>query len=323
MADLFGNELDSLFLDSGVSRRVSVHPVVVFNVVDHHSRRPEEAERVIGALLGVVSPSGEVDVRDSFPVPHTEDGKVAVDMQYHRTMLALQQRASPNLQVVGWYSSTALVDSKSVMFHGFFVRECAAPPIHVTVDTAIDAAAPKLRVDAYHGVSLTLGETVGSLFVPVESRIALSESEKIGLHMVARAVAPLAIDGVTDTADSGANATADADDADADAAAAAAAAPAAAGGVETGLSNANVTALLKRLRAQLATLRDYAGSVVDGKQTGDAETGAAMFDVLQSLPALREFTEIFGSGVDDVLMVSYLAKLSRTQLSIAEQIEKI
>ena len=54
-----------------------------------------------------------------------------------------------------------------------------------------------------------------------------------------------------------------------------------------------------------------------------AETGAAMFDVLQSLPALREFTEIFGSGVDDVLMVSYLAKLSRTQLSIAEQIEKI
>lgn len=32
---------------------VKVHPVVLFSIVDSYERRPEEAKRVIGTLLGI------------------------------------------------------------------------------------------------------------------------------------------------------------------------------------------------------------------------------------------------------------------------------
>lgn len=46
--------MDTLFLESGgasvsASSGVAVHPVVLFSVLDHHIRRHEEQDRVIGA----------------------------------------------------------------------------------------------------------------------------------------------------------------------------------------------------------------------------------------------------------------------------------
>jgi proteasome lid subunit RPN8/RPN11 len=81
---------------------VRVHPVVVMSILDHHSRRSKAAKRVIGTLLGAVSGDGVVDVRASFPVPHTEGEKVAVDMQFYHNMLALHQKAHPGHAIVGW-----------------------------------------------------------------------------------------------------------------------------------------------------------------------------------------------------------------------------
>jgi len=69
-----------------------VHPVVVLSIIDHFSRRPKNQKRVIGTLLGSVNAEGVVDVRDSFPVPFTEVDTVAVDMQFHRTMMELYSK---------------------------------------------------------------------------------------------------------------------------------------------------------------------------------------------------------------------------------------
>lgn len=49
-----------------------VHPLVIFNVCDCYVRRPDQAERVIGTLLGSVLADGTVDVRNSYAVPHSE-----------------------------------------------------------------------------------------------------------------------------------------------------------------------------------------------------------------------------------------------------------
>ena len=49
-----------------------VSPSVVLSVLDHYVRRNEDQERVIGTLLGVVNEAGEIEVRGSFPVPHSE-----------------------------------------------------------------------------------------------------------------------------------------------------------------------------------------------------------------------------------------------------------
>jgi hypothetical protein len=49
-----------------------VHPLVIFNICDCYVRRPDQAERVIGTLLGSVLPDGTVDIRNSYAVPHNE-----------------------------------------------------------------------------------------------------------------------------------------------------------------------------------------------------------------------------------------------------------
>jgi translation initiation factor 3 subunit F len=83
---------------------VTVHPNVLFSILDHYLRRNETQERVIGTLLGVRNEDNTViDVKSCFAVLHREDSKqVAVDMEYHRTMFELHQRANPKEGIVGW-----------------------------------------------------------------------------------------------------------------------------------------------------------------------------------------------------------------------------
>lgn len=86
---------------------VYVHPVVLFSIVDHYSRREEGQERVIGTLLGTVNGS-KVEICSCFSVPHTDtEQQVTLNTDFHTTMLALQQRVDPGLRVVGWYSTGA------------------------------------------------------------------------------------------------------------------------------------------------------------------------------------------------------------------------
>lgn len=53
-----------------------VHPVVIFSICDSYVRRSDQADRVIGTLLGSVSPDGTVDIRNCYAVPYSEQGNV-------------------------------------------------------------------------------------------------------------------------------------------------------------------------------------------------------------------------------------------------------
>ena len=53
------------------ARKVFIHPVVLFSIVDGYERRSEDAKRVIGTLLGSVD-KASVEIRSSFGVPHNE-----------------------------------------------------------------------------------------------------------------------------------------------------------------------------------------------------------------------------------------------------------
>lgn len=89
---------------------VTCHPAVLASILDHHSRRqsPSAAQqlpRAIGALLGNRNEAtGELEVRRSFGLPHTESAEgVAVDMEYYRRMYELEAKVvGGKEQVVGW-----------------------------------------------------------------------------------------------------------------------------------------------------------------------------------------------------------------------------
>ena len=66
----------NLFLSSSLPLiTCKIHPVVIFTILDHYVRRSESQERVIGTLLGVET-DGVVEIRNCFPVPHSEESQV-------------------------------------------------------------------------------------------------------------------------------------------------------------------------------------------------------------------------------------------------------
>lgn len=84
---------------------ITIHPSVPASILTHHSRRSPEstAPRVIGTLLGIRSESGEVDVRSSFAVPHSEgEDQIELDMPFHEAMVDLLSKNGAKESIVGW-----------------------------------------------------------------------------------------------------------------------------------------------------------------------------------------------------------------------------
>lgn len=82
---------------------VTIHPVVLFSILDHYLRRTDSQDRVIGTLLGTRSESDVIEVKSSFAVLHSETSEqVAVDMDYHKAMYELHHKVNPREVIVGW-----------------------------------------------------------------------------------------------------------------------------------------------------------------------------------------------------------------------------
>lgn len=263
---------------------VKLHPVVVLQALDSSLRRAEGQERVIGTLLGHVEGSA-VEITGSFAVPHLENGdEVAVGRDYHTNMYELHQRVNESEVVVGWYAAGPnLLDDHSALIHQFYSSVCELP-VHLVLDTSLQG--DKLDVSAY--VSSPL-EVVNTALVhqfkqiPVTQKV--SEPEAIALN----AIAPKDVEN-------------------------------------------KAVALPKELEALEATMdqlyqcidgaSSFVADVVAGKQQADAKIGREIADALAAIPMLQEdqFDQIFNTGLQDLLMVSYLSGLTQAQLSMAEKL---
>ncbi|KAK7276374.1 hypothetical protein RIF29_17513 [Crotalaria pallida] len=156
-----------------------VHPLVIFNICDCYVRRPDQAERVIGTLLGSVLPDGTVDIRNCYAVPHNESiDQVALDIEYHHTMFTANQKVNPKEVIVGWYSTGLGVSGGSALIHEFYSRE-VPNPIHLTVDTGFISGEGTIK--AYVSNNLSLGDRqIAAQFQEIPLDLRLVEAERIG-----------------------------------------------------------------------------------------------------------------------------------------------
>jgi translation initiation factor 3 subunit F len=72
----------------------------------------------------------------------------------------------------------------------------------------------------------------------------------------------------------------------------------------------------------LETTSQYVDSVVEGKVDPDAEIGRQIADTMATVPRIRPevFDRLFNDSLQDLLMVTYLSNITKTQLSIAEKL---
>ncbi|GKV28327.1 hypothetical protein SLEP1_g37398 [Rubroshorea leprosula] len=168
---------------SSTNLSAKVHPLVLFNICDCYVRRPDQAERVIGTLLGSVLPDGTVDIRNCYAVPHNESPDlVALDIDYHHNMLVSHQKVNPKEVIVGWFSTGLGVTGASALFHDFYSRE-VPNPIHLTVDTGFTNGVGTIK--AYVSVNLSIGDRpLVAQFqeIPLDQRMV--EAERIGFDIL-------------------------------------------------------------------------------------------------------------------------------------------
>ncbi|KAA3454095.1 eukaryotic translation initiation factor 3 subunit F-like [Gossypium australe] len=168
---------------STVNLSAKVHPLVIFNICDCYVRRPDQAERVIGTLLGSVLPDGTVDIRNSYAVPHTEFAEqVALDIEYHHNMLVSHQKVNPKEVIVGWYSTGLGVTGGSALIHDFYSRE-VPNPVHLTVDTGFRNGEGTIK--AYVSVNLALGDRqLAAQFQEIPLDLRMVEAERLGFDIL-------------------------------------------------------------------------------------------------------------------------------------------
>lgn len=283
-------------IDQSLSCRV--HPLAVLKILDAFVRRPENATRVIGTLLGWISEGSVVDITDSFAVSHKDtDETVYMDQDYHKQMLALRQKASPREVVVGWFSTGTEINSTSAIIHGFyctkdsqFTATAVLPgPVHLMVDASL--LGQTLGITAYINVKTQVAESLLQ-FHEVPLRVQTSAAEKSGISQLLHArrasrEASLGGSGQKDIASLD--------------------------GFEGGL---------KELLGLFRRIQEYVSAVQAGRVEGDLAVGRGLTQALCSEPVidLDAVGQLCNNALQDALMVVYLSNISKMQISIAEKI---
>ncbi|KAG5575468.1 hypothetical protein H5410_055602 [Solanum commersonii] len=268
------------FSPSSTGISAKVHPLVIFNICDCFVRRPDQADRIIGTLLGSVLPDGTVDIRNSYAVPHTESqDQVALDSDYHHNMLSSHQKVNPKEVIVGWFSTGFGVTGGSALIHDFFSRE-TTNPIHLTIDTGFTNG--EASVKGFVSVHLSIGDQqVAVQFQEIPLDLRMVEAERIGFDILkTTAVEKLPND------------------------------------LE------GMEASMQRLLALIDDIYKYVDDVVEGRVPQDNKIGRFISDTVASLPKLspQDFDKLVNDGLEDQLLLLYLASLTRTQLSFAEKL---
>jgi translation initiation factor 3 subunit F len=237
----------------------------------------------------------QVEVTNCFAVPHAERGEeVAIGKDFNKQMLALHMKANKKEQVVGWYASAALggegedngpdlIADTSSLIHEFYAGESEeGDPIHLVVDTRLKEDAVSVR--AYRSTPvLVQGEPLANLFHELRLTMDTTEPEAICLNKMVTG-------GKMD------DKTADGEE--------------------------PLLVSMEKLFHLLETASNYVDAVVDGKISPDAELGRQVANTLASIPRIRPevFDKMFNDSLQDLLMVTYLSNITRTQLSVAEKL---
>ncbi|KAI4164471.1 MAG: hypothetical protein LQ342_001784 [Letrouitia transgressa] len=271
---------------------VIVQPQALFSILDHSLRRNPDQERVIGTLLGVRSEDGqEVEIRNCFAVGHTEtQEQVEVDMDYQKQMLSLHLKANPKEVLVGWYATSAELNTFSALIQNFYGGQGDGtwphPAVHLTISTE-----PGKEIEARTYISAPVGVTAeraadSAAFIPVPHEIRYGETEKSGLELIS---------GAKETPDRTA-------------------------GVMTDIES--LERAIEEVLGMLDRVSKYVEAVIDEETPPSSALGQFLLNALALAPKVdpEDIERDFNNHIQDVLVVSYLANTIRTQIDLSNRL---
>lgn len=160
-------------------------------------------------------------------------------------------------------------------------------PIHLVVDTTLVEDTIALKAYLSSAISLD-GEPLANLFHELKLVLKSSESERIVLDEMIKKLG----DGNNEVE------------------------------MKKDVDNSGLKVSMETLLDMLEKASEYIGKVVDGKVEPDDVVGRQIADTLSTVPRIRPemFDKMYNESLQDLLMVTYLSKITRTQLTISEKL---
>jgi translation initiation factor 3 subunit F len=282
---------------------VKVHPLVLFNIVDHFSRRENTLPRVVGTLLGQYN-DGIVNITNSYAVLHQEV-PLLFGTPSNQAMYKMHKAVNPAEVMLGWYATTLNfvpededdgereINMHSVALHQRYNEEIKnesllRQTIHLVVDTCLEN--DKLSVKAYAASPVPLG-VFGDLcyvFKQIEVEVVASPAERFAIHTITQSTESPS----GQEYQSAAKLASDID---------------------------FLQRALQQLLRMLETTLGYVNKVVDGSIEGDDNIGYMISTALSSIPRINAgaYQKTFSNSEKDIRMVQNLISLVEEQLKIA------
>jgi translation initiation factor 3 subunit F len=232
-----------------------------------------------------------VVVHSSFAVSHTETtDQVEVDMEYQKAMLALHLRANPKEVLVGWYATSSELNTFSALIQNHYSSQGEGtfpyPAVHITVSSQ-----PGQDVEVRTYISSPVGVSPeraadSAAFIPIPYTVNYSEADRAGLQAVESAK-----DSESRTAT-----------------------------VFTEIENLEKS--LEDTLGMLDRVAKYVENVIEEETEPSTALGQFLLNTLALAPKVdpAEIEKDFNNHIQDVLTVSYLANMIRTQMDLSNRL---
>ncbi|GBF99695.1 COP9 signalosome subunit 6 [Raphidocelis subcapitata] len=290
-------------MEEGTGRQSSsglefkLHPLVMINVSDHHTRVKANAPPgaaaapVMGCLLG--SQSGRtVDINNSFEIDYTlQDGRVVINEAFLTRKQEQYKQVFPKVDVLGWYVTGAAVEDTHMQIHKR-IAEINEAPVLLLLNPAVTPGRRDLPLELYETELHVTGDRGAHFsFVRANFAVETSDAERIAVDQVAK-ILP--------------------------------------GGKATGSEQltAHLMGLhsaIKMLQQQLVTLQQLMARVNSGEVAYPHALARQINALVHSLPALTTpgFTHDYLLEHNDALAGLYLATLTRSVAALNDTVDRL
>ena len=272
---------------------VSLHPLVIMNISDHYTRvkmqqeNSQDQPQVYGALLGTQK-GRSVEICNSFElVVSFNNSHVELDKEYFTSKEESFKQVFTTMDFVGWYTIGSEPSHEDAQFHQQISTENENSLLLKLHPLARNTQ--HLPISIYESLIEIVDGVPKLLFTPVPYSLATEEAERIGVDHIART-------SMLGTGESSAVAE------------------------QLGAQHGAVKMLYFRVRL----IMDYLRGVQAGDLPKNHEILREISSLCDQLPILesRSFEKDFFSQTNDVLLMSYLAAITKGISAASEFITK-
>ncbi|PSC73827.1 COP9 signalosome complex subunit 6a [Micractinium conductrix] len=181
-----------------------LHPLVLINISDHHTRMRANAGgagpstsgaggsgggagggvRVMGCLLGQQS-GRTVDISNSFEMQLAPGSASGIDESFLQRKMEQYKQTFPQQDVVGWYATgTELSDADMAIQRK--LMDINESPVFLRLDPSCEPSRKDLPVYLYESELHVLDGVPSFIFVQAKYTVETSEAERIGVDQVAK-----------------------------------------------------------------------------------------------------------------------------------------